>query len=181
MNFFTGSHRRGPPVSRTLDGLSTGDADLDDADEYALDRDEREMSDDRLAYTLKEAAAKLGGISVRSVQRIVARGLLPTVRVMRRVLIPAEALQRLVAAEAAVLDNVPGAEPVAWKGVEPCYSNARGRHTGMSVTGTRAATELGALLARLTEKKRQSEKRNGGSRSGSNGSGVRNLSSRMTK
>jgi excisionase family DNA binding protein len=66
-----------------------------------------EMSDDRLAYSLKEAAAKLGGISVRSVQRLVARGLLPTIRVTRRVLIPAEALQRLVASEAADRDNAP--------------------------------------------------------------------------
>ena len=119
-------------------------------------RDDLQMNDDRLAYGLKEAAAKLGGISVRSVQRLIARGLLPTIRVTRRVLIPAEALVRLVAGEAAVRDNVPGAEPVAWKGTKPCYSNARGRRSGTSVIPTRAATELNALLERLTERKRQS-------------------------
>jgi excisionase family DNA binding protein len=111
------------------------------------------MSDDRLAYSLKEAAAKLGGISVRSVQRLVARGLLPTVRVTRRVLIPAEALQRLVAAEAAVRDNVPSAEPVAWKGVDPCYTNAQGRRSGMSTTGMQTARKLDVLLGQLTDRK----------------------------
>ena len=111
------------------------------------------MSDDRLAYSLKEAAAKLGGISVRSVQRLIARGLLPTVRVTRRVLIPAEALERLVAGGAPVRDNVPGAEPVAWKGVEPCYTNAQGRRSGMSNTGTQAARKLDVLLELLTDRK----------------------------
>lgn len=114
------------------------------------------MSDDRLAYSLKEAAAKLGGISVRSVQRLVARGLLPTIRVTRRVLIPAEALRRLVASEAAVRDNVPRAEPVAWKGVNPCYSNAQGRRSGTSSSGAQAARELDGLLGRLTDRKRKS-------------------------
>jgi len=111
------------------------------------------MSDDRLAYTLKEAAAKLGGISVRSVQRLVARGLLPTVRVTRRVLIPAEALERLVAGEAPVQDNEPGAEPVAWEGIKPCYTNAQGRRSGMPITGAQAARKLDVLLEQLTEGK----------------------------
>ena len=47
------------------------------------------MNDERLAYCYREAAEKLGGVSIRSVQRLVARGALPVVRVFRRVLIPA--------------------------------------------------------------------------------------------
>lgn len=110
---------------------------------------------ERLAYTLQEAAERLGGISVRSVQRLVARGILPTVRVLRRVLIPADALRALVAPGVPVLDNPAGAEPVAWKGVKPCYSNAQGRRFGTLTTGTAAASELNALLGRLTGKKRR--------------------------
>src|SRR2546429_3974698 len=70
------------------------------------------MDDERLAYGLREAAEKLGGVSVRSVQRLVARGALPTVRVLRRVLIPAEALRAFVAS-ADPTHNSAGAESVA--------------------------------------------------------------------
>ncbi len=55
------------------------------------------MDHERLAYTLREAAEKLGGISVRTIQRLVASGALPTVRVLRRVLVPADALRAFVA------------------------------------------------------------------------------------
>ena len=51
------------------------------------------MNDERLAYPLPEVAAKLGGISVRSVQRLIASGALKAVRVGRRVLVPADALR----------------------------------------------------------------------------------------
>ena len=84
------------------------------------------MDHERLAYTLREVAEKLGGISVRSVQRLVARGLLRTVPGLRRVLIPADALRQFVARGAAVEDNPPRAEPVAWKGTKPCYSKRAG-------------------------------------------------------
>ena len=79
------------------------------------------MDHERLAFTLREAADKLGGISVRSVQRLVARGLLRTVPGLRRVLIPADALQQFVARGAAVEDNPLRAEPVAWKGIKPFF------------------------------------------------------------
>jgi excisionase family DNA binding protein len=55
------------------------------------------MDRERLAYTFREAAEKLGGISVRSIQRLVASGTLPVVRVLRRVLVPVDALRALVA------------------------------------------------------------------------------------
>jgi hypothetical protein len=119
------------------------------------------MDHERLAYTLREAADKLGGISVRSVQRLVARGLLRTVPGLRRVLIPVDALQQFVA-RGAVEDNPPRAEPVAWKGSKPCYSNAQGRRSGMSDSGTRAAEELSGLLEQLTGGKQRSLKGNGG-------------------
>lgn len=120
------------------------------------------MTDERLAYSIREAAERLGGISVRSVQRLVARGLLRTVPGLRRVLIPADALQQFVARGAGVEDNPPRAEPVAWKGIKPCYSNAQGRRSGMSDSGTRAAEELSGLLEQLTGGKQRSLKGSGG-------------------
>ncbi len=77
-----------------------------------------EMGHERLAYGLREAAEKLGGVSVRSVQRLVARGALPTIRVFRRVLIPAEALRAFVAS-ADPTHNSARAESVAWKESKP--------------------------------------------------------------
>ncbi len=106
-----------------------------------------EMDHERLAYGLREAAEKLGGVSVRSVQRLVARGALPTVRVLRRVLIPAEALRAFVAS-ADPTHNSARAESVAWKESKPWayrrkdspywwvkYTDASGKRTDRS-TGT---------------------------------------------
>jgi excisionase family DNA binding protein len=120
-----------------------------------------DMDDGRLAYGLREAAEKLGGVSVRSVQRLVARGALPTVRVLRRVLIPAEALRAFVA-NADPTHNSPRAESVAWKESKPWHTDARTHRTGGSNTPTQAAKELTVLLAQLSAGKRKHSKPNGG-------------------
>lgn len=120
------------------------------------------MADERLAYSLREAAEKLGGVSLRTVQRLVARGGLPAFRVGRRVLIAAEALRRYVAGPDEVAHNPKCAEPVAWKGTKPCYSNAQDRRAGTSISGTQAAGELSVLLARLTGGKQKSLRGSGG-------------------
>lgn len=119
------------------------------------------MDHERLAYTYRQAAEMLGGISVRSIQRLVASGALPVVRVLRRTLVPADALRALVAGGEAASDNPPRAEPVAWKGTKPCYSNAQDRRAGTSGSGTQAAGELSVLLARLTGGKQKSLKGSG--------------------
>src|SRR5262245_57421453 len=120
-----------------------------------------EMTHERLAYSIREAAALLGGISARSVQRLVARGALPTIAGLRRVLIPASALRAFVAS-GVVEHNPQCAEPVAWKGTKPCYSNAQSPRTGTSNTGTRAAEQLNVLLGRLTGGRPRSLKGSGG-------------------
>ena len=119
------------------------------------------MTDERFAYSIREAAEKLGGISVRSVQRLVARGVLPTLVGLRRVLIPADALRQFVGAGAGE-HNPLRTEPVAWKGTKPCYSNVQGRRSGMSNSGAQAAEELNGLLEQLTGGKQRSLKRSGG-------------------
>jgi len=120
-----------------------------------------EMDHERLAYGLREAAEKLGGVSVRSVQRLVARGALPTVRVLRRVLIPAEALRAFLAS-ADPTHNSARAESVAWKESKPWHTDARTHRTGGSSTPTQAARELTGLLAQLTAGKHKHSKPNGG-------------------
>src|SRR6266513_4892035 len=120
-----------------------------------------EMDHERLAYGLREAAEKLGGVSVRSVRRLVARGALPTVRVFRRVLIPAEALRAFVAS-ADPTHNSARAESVAWKESKPWHTDARTHRTGGSSTPTQAARELTGLLAQLTARKHKHSKPNGG-------------------
>ena len=121
-----------------------------------------EMSDERLAYPLAEAAAMLGGISIRSVQRLVAVGALPSLRVLRRVLIPAGALRAFVAAGSHLADNPERAESVAWKESKPCHTDERTRRIGGSSIPTQAANELTGLLAQLTAGKRKPSKRSGG-------------------
>jgi len=116
-----------------------------------------EMDHERLAYGLREAAEKLGGVSVRSVQRLVGRGALPTVRV----LIPAEALRAFVAS-ADPTHNSARAESVAWKESKPWHTDARTHRTGGSSTPTQAARELTGLLAQLTARKHKHSKPNGG-------------------
>ena len=123
-----------------------------------------DMGVDRLAYSYREAAQKLGGISVRSVQRLVALGGLPTIRVLRRVLIPAEALRAYVAAGSDLLDNHKRAESVAWKEFEPCHTDERIHRIGGSNTPTQAARELTGLLVQLTKGKRKPSKPSGGLR-----------------
>lgn len=123
-----------------------------------------DMGADRLAYSYLEAARKLGGISVRSVQRLVAQGGLPTIRVLRRVLIPAEALRAYVAAGSHLLDNHQRAESVAWKESEPCHTDERTHRIGGSNTPTQAANELTGLLVQLTKGKRKPSKPSGGLR-----------------
>src|SRR6185295_2483667 len=120
------------------------------------------MADERLAYSLPEAASMLGGVSVRSLQRLVARGALATVRIGRRVLVPADQLREYVAGSSKGTHNPTSAEPVAWKGTKPCYSNAQDRRAGTSGSGTQAAGELSVLLARLTGGKQRSLKGSGG-------------------
>ena len=70
------------------------------------------MDHERLAYTFREAAEKLGGISVRSIQRLVASCALPAVCVLRRVLVPADALCAFVAGASSAGHNSPRTEPV---------------------------------------------------------------------
>lgn len=108
-----------------------------------------------LLWTLDEAGRQLGGLSRRTVQRLISRGEIPFVRIGRSVRIPVEALQVFVAERMQTADNQQGAEPVAWKGTKTCHINAQIHRSGMPVIPTRAAQGLDDLLKRLTGAKRK--------------------------
>ncbi|MBX9812899.1 MAG: helix-turn-helix domain-containing protein [Burkholderiales bacterium] len=108
-----------------------------------------------LLWSLDETARQLGGLSRRTVQRLISRGELPFLRVGRLVRIPADAVHEYVAARIKTADNQKGVEPVAWKGVAPCHLNAKIHRSSMSATPTQAAQELNVLLERLTKARRK--------------------------
>ena len=47
---------------------------------------------DTLLWNLDEAARQLGGLSIRTVRRLIERGELPVVRIGRAVRVPADAI-----------------------------------------------------------------------------------------
>jgi excisionase family DNA binding protein len=108
-----------------------------------------------LLWSLNETAQQLGGISIRSVRRMVERGELSLVRVGRLVKIVPESVYAFVESRAVPAHNLDCVGSVAWKGNEPCYTNAKAHRTGMQTTPTHPAKELDALLAQLTKRKQK--------------------------
>lgn len=108
-----------------------------------------------LLWTFKETATQLGGVSERSVRRMVERGELSLVRVGRLVRIVPESVHAFVAGQAGQAHNSACVGSLAWKGIDPCYINAKAHRTGMQTTPTQPAKELDALLAQLTKRKQK--------------------------
>lgn len=100
---------------------------------------------DYLLWNLDETARQLGGVSARTVRRLIARGALPMVRVGRCVRVPASAVQDYVASTMTLTHNAHCAEPGVRKEYT-CHTVAKIVPFGGSVTSTRAAKELGDLL-----------------------------------
>ena len=108
-----------------------------------------------MLLSLSEAAQRLGGVSVRTIRRLIDRGELDWCPVGRLKRIPADSIEAYETRHRQSVHNSVGAEPVAWKGNKPCYSNVRGRRLSMPIIETRSAKELNDLLVRLTEKKQK--------------------------
>ena len=108
-----------------------------------------------LLWSLNETAKQLGGVSIRSVRRMVERGELSLVRVGRLVRVVPESVQAYVASRTQQAHNPECVGSVAWKGNDPCYENAKVRRTGVQTTPMQAAKELDALLARPTGRKQK--------------------------
>ncbi len=91
------------------------------------------MSSDALLWSLSETARQLGGLSVRTVRRMLARGELPTVKVGRTVKIPASAVREWVGRNMASAD--------AWQGAGKAV---RGQEKYISLSARRDGTKKGA-------------------------------------
>lgn len=112
-----------------------------------------------LLWSLDETALQLGGISKRTVQRLVASGELPIVQIGRLVRVPAEAVQTWVAAKSQRVDNPCRTEPKAWTRSNPCIV-VKTHLSGGSVSLMQAERSLNDLLVQLSEKKRTQSKPN---------------------
>lgn len=108
-----------------------------------------------LLWTLNETAQQLGGVSIRTVRRMVDRGEISPVRVGRLLRILPESVHAFVAAQTEQAHNLPRVGSVAWKGIEPCYTNAKAHRSGGLATPTQQARELDDLLAQLTSRKQK--------------------------
>lgn len=134
-----------------------------------------------LLWSLEEVAAQLGGISIRTVRRLIALGELPVCRVGRLVRIPSDAVREYVSCMTEEAHNRPRTESVTWKGNPPCHTDAKTRRSGGSNTPTQAASQLIELLGHLTLKKQRPSRRNGDLKRISNGNGVFSLNIPLTK
>ena len=125
-----------------------------------------------LLWSLDETARQLGGVSRRTVQRLLARGVLSFVHIGRRKLVVPESVQQYVGQLA---DNVRRAEPVALKGMTPCHTSAMNRRTGTQSSPMRRGKELDAVLSRLIGGKQKNSKQSGNSKPENSGCGVHSL------
>jgi len=103
-----------------------------------------------LLWSLDEVARQLGGVSVRTVRRLVENGILPVCRVGRLVRIPSDFVREYVACMTQGMHNPSCAESGAWKGKKPWSTDETIPRSIGVVSPMQAARELDALLARPT-------------------------------
>lgn len=112
-----------------------------------------------LLWNLEEAARQLGGVSARTVRRLLERGELPTVRIGTRLLIPAESVrdwinrQTVTYAEQGVGRLARGSGSCPNEKTKTASTSAGTPRTGGPATPTQAARELAAVLKLPTERK----------------------------
>lgn len=106
-----------------------------------------------LLWSLEETAKQLGGVSVRTIRRMLEQRKLLPVRVQGRVCVEVDSVNAYVASQTQQAHNSDCVGSVAWKGNDPCYENAKAHRTGGQTTPMQAAKELDVLLAQLTKRK----------------------------
>lgn len=114
-----------------------------------------------LLWSIKEVAFQLGGLSNRTVQRMIKRGELAFVLVGRLKRIPPGAVQDWIARNLNPAHNQSCAVSEAWKEKSPCHTDETTHRSGGSATPMQAAEELDVLLAQVTSGKRKPSKQNG--------------------
>ncbi len=114
-----------------------------------------------LLWSIKEVAFQLGGVSTRTVQRMVNRGELAFVPVGRLKRIPPGAVQDWIAQNLNPAHNQSCAVSEALKEKTPCHTEETTHRSGGPVTPMQAAKELDALLERATNGKQKPSKQSG--------------------
>jgi len=133
---------------------------------------------DKVLWTVPEAAEQLS-ISVRTIQRLIDRRILPTTRIMGCVRLPVLGTLEAVKAMTSIA-TIEDKNTAEITGDSSCHTGARVHQSGMSVTRTRAAAELDALLARRATGKPKTSKRSGVSRLTGRKNGANNRNGNMT-
>lgn len=108
---------------------------------------------DALLWDLKEAARQLGGVSTRTIRRLIERRELPAVRVLGRVCVPAAAVREWIDRKMQPAHNQECAGPGVRKEVKACHTVAKIVPFGGSASSTQAAKELDALLEQRTARR----------------------------
>jgi excisionase family DNA binding protein len=119
------------------------------------------MGAEMLLWSIKEVAFQLGGLSTRTVQRMIQRGELAFVLVGRIKRIPPGAVQDWIARNLNPAHNQPCAVSEALKEKTPCHTEETTHQSGGPVTPMQAESELDALLERVTSGKRKPSKQSG--------------------
>jgi excisionase family DNA binding protein len=118
---------------------------------------------DTLLLSLEETARQLGGVSKRTVQRMIASGELCTVKVRRSVMVPSAIVKEWVENQLQPAHNSNRAGDVQG-GKNICHTNVVTAPFGGRRTPMPADDELDARLAQRTKKKLRSSKQNGNSK-----------------
>ncbi|WP_162559968.1 helix-turn-helix domain-containing protein [Methylotetracoccus oryzae] len=111
------------------------------------------MTEDSLLCSLDDAARLLGGISVRTVRRLIEAGELPVVRIGRRLTVPVDGLRAWVASHTQTAHNAPRAGHVRQE-TFTCLTNEKTAPSGGCRIRTPAAVVLDGLLGLPTARKR---------------------------
>ena len=117
--------------------------------------DETTKRSDVLLWSLDEAAMQLGGISARTVRRMIDAGELPGVPVRRSLKVPVAAVHEWVEKNMFLAHNISSAGPRVHKENSTCHTVAKIVPSGGQVTPTTAAKELDALLKPQTKRRRK--------------------------
>lgn len=105
-----------------------------------------------LLWSIDETARQMGGLSSRTVRRLIDRGEIPVVKVGRAVRIPAQSVRSWIEDQLQSGHNRQCAGDVRQE-KSTCLTNAKIVRFGGRLTPTRAVKELDALLERRTERK----------------------------
>ena len=134
---------------------------------------------DVLLWDLDETARQLGGVSTRTVRRMLDEGLIESRKVGRRLLVRVASVRAYVDEVNSASDNRPGAGPDVRED-STCHTSARIPPFGGCPSPIQAARELDDLLEPPTARKPKRSKQNGSSSPTGRNNGTKSRARRLT-